>query len=372
MNYPPFAGESPIKSPWGFGWSSSISPVHGGDNARSNGHVSDSRTTSSRNSTEMNDEQVANMPEALLNTLKREKKPFTYTPGDVNLSEVLADKLQKRIERKKKHSMERAAQYLRGQNENDAAVDNFPVFEQPKQLLVMPTYNTPLNMYSVENALEVLEVQAEMAMKDKSFSAPKISHSHTLPRNHTFRFIQDEPPKNVTQSRAFRVLQVITDTDEEPPAQKDRYEKYFPEETRFTGLRDTKSIPSKFFHTLQRITGTEEEEEPQGEPALVAVSKVMNAQGNFTPGPTQVRSHQEPPQQMRQEERVTHQPQTNSPKFTVANQKTVVQQQKNGPLLKRPAAFLPANMTSSRFVSQQQSPPYFQRGPIDPRGGTNL
>lgn len=321
----------------------------------------------------MNDEQLANMPEALLNTLKREKKPFTYTPGDINLSEVLADRLQKRVERKKKLSMERAAQSLRGHKENDAALDSLPLFEQPKQLLVMPTYNTPLNMYSVENALEVLEVQAEMAVKDKGFSAPKISHSQTLPRNHTFRFVQEEPPKNVTQSRAFRVLQVITDTDEEPPAQVDRYEKYFPEETRFTGLRDTKSIPSKFFHTLQRITGTEEDEQDLPDrPALVAVSKVMNAQGNFTPGPTEVWNNQEShPQQMRQEERVTHPPQTNSPKFTVTNQQKAFQEQKNGPLLKRPAAFLPASMASSRFVSHQ-SPPYFQRGPSDPRGGTDL
>lgn len=88
-------------------------------------------------------DQFSNLPAALLGTLKRDKKPFTYTPGGVNLSEVLEARLQKRIERKKKYSEQQPC--------------------SGRQLVVSPTYNTPLDMYSVENALEALEAQVGMA-----------------------------------------------------------------------------------------------------------------------------------------------------------------------------------------------------------------
>ena len=63
---------------------------------------------------------------------------------------MLEARLQKRIERKKKYMEEMMEQEQQ---------------ERRPMLVVAPTYNTPLNMYSMENALETLEVQAQMAAK---------------------------------------------------------------------------------------------------------------------------------------------------------------------------------------------------------------
>lgn len=106
---------------------------------------------------EQQEQQYANLPAALLGTLKRDKKPFTYTPGGVNLSEVLEARLQKRMERKKK--------YMEEMQEQEQEQENL----QRRQLVISPTYNSPLNMYSMENALETLEVQAQMAARWVSF-----------------------------------------------------------------------------------------------------------------------------------------------------------------------------------------------------------
>lgn len=213
-------------------------------------------------------DQFANLPAALLGTLKREKKPFTYTPGGVNLSEVLNARLQKRIERKKKYREDHA-------------------FDPPKQVVVMSTYNSPLCMYSTENALEALELQAGLAASDNSATE----------RPSTNQF--GEP----VQSKAFRVLQIITDTE-------DLSEKSPACEMRFTGIRDSKAIPSKFFHTLQKITGTEgeDEEEDYEEPRT---GFQLPKQASSTPRPVH------PPRQ---------------PSTAV-------------PTLKRPAAFLPAGLS---------------------------
>ncbi|XP_035207651.1 uncharacterized protein LOC118182416, partial [Stegodyphus dumicola] len=259
MEARPFGGFNPRPSPWGYNWTTenASSSVGSSPPGRDSGARNSPVTSSSSPEPQMLANQYINMPAALLNTLKREKKPFTYTPGGVNLSEVLNARLQKRLERKKRYSEE----HMNEKKESSNPVDSLPKFEPPKQVIVMPTYNSPLDMYSMENALEALEVQAELVAADKSLSAP--SRSATLPRNHTFRF-QDtdfDSARGVAQSKAFRVLQIITDTEEEPSS-KDKTSKH-QDEMRFTGIRESKEIPSKFFHNLQKITGTAEDEEEQ-------------------------------------------------------------------------------------------------------------
>lgn len=288
MSIHPFAGLNPMPSAWGYNWTAQepqqvpvapppqhSSPIHAPP-------VSEPTCPS---------EQYANLPAALLSTMKREKKPFTYTPGGVNLSEVLNARLQKRMERKKKYSE-----------------DHHP----PRQLVVAPTYNTALDMYSVENAMEALEVQAELVAADRSLSVPSPVRSATLPRNHTFRFDDqdlDPGPRGVTQSKAFRVLQIITDTEED--AEEKRRDEDHRDEMRFTGLRDSSAIPSKFFHTLQKITGTADEENEESRP-----------QHFEAPRPQAPRQQAPRPQQQQR------------PVAPPAEQSMT-------PVLKRPAAFLP-------------------------------
>ncbi|GFU34444.1 DUF4749 domain-containing protein [Nephila pilipes] len=257
MDPKPFAGINARPSPWGYNWTTdniSSTVYQHSPPSRENGVRDSPVSTTSTSSPEpqMMAQQYANMPAALLTSLKRDKKPFTYTPGGVNLSEVLNARLQKRMERKKKYSEERMAAI----NDNDGMT----TFKPNKQVIVMPTYNSPLDMYSMENALEALECQAELVANDRALSSP--SRSATLPRNHTFKFDDKDfdPSKNVAQSKAFKVLQIITDTDEEPC---NKGKSQHQDEMRFTGIRDSKAIPSKFFQTLQKITGTDEDDEEE-------------------------------------------------------------------------------------------------------------
>ena len=309
----PFAGFNPKPSAWGYNWTAveqQQQPVRPTPTQVSP-EPPQQQQQQQQYFNPMPD-QFANMPAALLSTLKREKKPFTYTPGGVNLSEVLNARLQKRIERKKKYSEERAT-------------------DPPKQVMVMPTYNTPLDMYSMANALEALEVQAELVAGDKSLSSP--SRSATLPRNHTFRFDDDmDPGRGVAQSKAFRVLQIITDTEEES-CEKPRPQHH--DEMRFTGLRENKAdIPSRFFHTLQKITGTDEE--------------AAEEQTRTDSGHTFEKPRPAAPHFVVQKESVRQVPPPAQPSSAPA-------------ALRRPAAFLPIK-TSPGFRPVQ--PPRVSNGPI--------
>lgn len=43
--------------------------------------------------------QYANLPAALHNTLQKDKKPFTYTPGGIDFSELRSPRMQRRIDK---------------------------------------------------------------------------------------------------------------------------------------------------------------------------------------------------------------------------------------------------------------------------------
>ncbi|GFQ73104.1 DUF4749 domain-containing protein [Trichonephila clavata] len=381
MDPKPFAGFNPRPSPWGYNWTTeniSSTVYQNSPPSRENGVRDSPASTTSTSSPEpqMMAQQYANMPAALLASLKRDKKPFTYTPGGVNLSEVLNARLQKRMERKKKYSEERMA----AMNDNDSQ----PTVKPPKQVIVMPTYNSPLDMYSMENALEALECQAELVANDKrsanevhnhsSLSSP--SRSATLPRNHTFKFEDKDydPGKNVAQSKAFKVLQIITDTDEEPG---NKGKSHHQDEMRFTGIRDSKAIPSKFFQTLQKITGTDEDEEEENvknnnarnmtrvETSKPNVYEKQQTRPGFLPQPS---GPQSPPQKPVA--------QNHAPQFQPMKNHQMVQEPSNSPFLKRPAAFLPMK-TGSDPLSRVKPvhPTFLANGPrniYNQLGGTDF
>ncbi|CAL1287613.1 unnamed protein product [Larinioides sclopetarius] len=357
-----FAGLNTRPSPWGYNWTSenvSSTTYQNSSPSKENGVRDSPVSTTSTSSPEpqMMAQQYANMPAALLTSLKRDKKPFTYTPGGVNLNEVLNARLQKRMERKKRYSEERMA---------DMVNDALPKFEPPKQVIVMPTYNTPLDMYSMENALEALECQAELVANDKS-----LSRSATLPRNHKFYDTDFEPNRGVSQSKAFKVLQIITDTDEDDSPRGKHNN--FHEDVRFTGIRDSKTIPSKFFQTLQKITGTEEDEEEENIPRNV--TRVEQ------PRPTTYEKQHTRPGFLPQ-----HQPMGQSPpqrpitqnhpvtQFQPMNSHQPVHPQEPS-FLKRPAAFMPMK-TGSDPLSRVKPvhPTFLANGPrkISNQGGTDF
>lgn len=355
MEARPFGGFNTRPSPWGYNWTTEspvdyrASPISKDSSAQNS---PTSNTTTSSPEPQMMANQYANMPAALLTSMKRDKKPFTYTPGGVNLSEVLNARLQKRLERKKKYSEERMA----NADKNANPVDSLPKFEPPKQVIVMPTYNSPLDMYSMQNALEALEVQAELVAADKSLGAP--SRSATLPRNHKFDDKDFDSSKGVAQSKAFRVLQIITDTDEDPHGKGKSGG--LQEEMRFTGLRDSKAIPSRFFHTLQKITGTDEEEDNDE----TAKSAVFEKRPGLQP-----QKQFSPPQAPPPAQNNVYQYQQ-----PTTNQKTVSYQEPSQ--LKRPAAFLPMK-TGGDPLSRVKPvhPPFLTNGPrkiFSPSGGTDF
>ncbi|GIY88227.1 DUF4749 domain-containing protein [Caerostris extrusa] len=364
----PFAGFNPRPSPWGYNWTTeniSSNTFQNSTSGKENGARDSPVSTTSTSSPEpqMMASQYANMPAALLTSLKRDKKPFTYTPGGVNLSEVLNARLQKRMERKKKYSEERMAAAM---NDNDG----LPTISPPKQVIVMPTYNSPLDMYSMENALEALECQAELVAADKGLSGP--SRSATLPRNHTFKFDDKDfdAGRGVAQSKAFKVLQIITDTEEDPSAKGKSNQHQ--DEMRFTGIRDSKAIPSRFFQTLQKITGTEDDEEEENNPRNVARVEA--------PKPNVYEKPQTRPGFLTQHSGAAHSPpqkpfaQNHAPQFQPMSNHQVVPSQEAS-FLKRPAAFMPMK-TGMDPLSRVKPvhPTFLANGPrkISNQGGTDF
>uniref|UniRef100_A0A2L2Y4M6 PDZ and LIM domain-containing protein n=1 Tax=Parasteatoda tepidariorum TaxID=114398 RepID=A0A2L2Y4M6_PARTP len=356
-----FAGFNPRPSPWGYNWTTeNISSTDYRNNSLPSKDSSSQSSPASNTATsspepQMLANQYANMPAALLTSLKRDKKPFTYTPGGVNLSEVLNARLQKRMERKKKYVEDRM-------NEDKNPIERLPKFEPPpKQVIVMPTYNSPLDMYSMENALEALECQAELVAADQSLSA----RSATLPRNHKFN--EDD---RVSQSKAFKVLQIITDTEEDASGKGKG--NHYQDEMRFTGIRDSKTIPSKFFQTLQKITGTDEDDELEDSSSgAETVRTVVFEKQSVRPG---FQQHQNVPQ---------HSPpmQNHVPQFKPSNQHKTVHFQEpvtnnNLPGLKRPAAFLPMKTGGDPMTRVKPvHPSFLTNGPrkgFNPSGVTDF
>ncbi|KAG8188066.1 hypothetical protein JTE90_014305 [Oedothorax gibbosus] len=308
----------------------------------------------------MLEKQYANMPAALLTSMKRDKKPFTYTPGGVNLSEVLNHRLQKRMERKKKYSEERS--------HSNNSMDGLPRFDAPRQLVVSPTYNTPLDMYSMANAMEALEVQAGLVASDKD----SFNRSATLPRNHKFDDMSFDEGRGVAQSKAFKVLQIITDTDEETSG-RGRGSHQLQEEMRFTGIRDSKAIPSRFFQTLQKITGTDEEDEnlPDTRDRTQAPRPAVHQ--NQQQQPRQGFAPQQMQSQSNFQNNAVTQFQPMNTQRVVSNPDSSMSSQS---FLKRPAAFLPMKTGSDSLNRIKPVHPQFlangPRNTFGPAGGTDF
>lgn len=187
-------------------------------------------------------DQFTNLPDALINSLKREKKPFTYTPGGIDLSEIKSPRIQERLQANK-----------RLQGISPLAKPPESTENAKKELLVMPVYNSPLSLYSTQNAKEEFQKQANLLTQE--LESMKISSNGEIIRSQSFG--QEGFPK-YSQSKSFRLLQLMTDTtdtddkvDYEPPRRKCE-----DDEMTFSGITRN-PVPSKFFQTLQRITGTD-------------------------------------------------------------------------------------------------------------------
>lgn len=151
----------------------------------------------------------------------KDKKPFTYTPGGLDLSEIKSPRIQRRINARQ----EAAAAHGEGWGD--------PPSRQ----------------------MEGLNLDGTPQQQDR-YSDP--NRTQSLPRHAGGQRTPD--PGDFVQSRSFRVLQKITDTDSpdyEPPPPKPRQE----DEMRFSGLRRDQ-IPSRSFQVLQKMTGADDQPAP--------------------------------------------------------------------------------------------------------------
>ncbi|XP_067139043.1 uncharacterized protein [Centruroides vittatus] len=197
-------------------------------------------------------DQFTNLPAALINSLKREKKPFTYTPGGIDLSEIKSPRMQKRLEANKR--LQGVISPLARPPES---------VERQKELLVKPVYNSPLSLYSTQNAKEEFQKQASLLTQE--LESMKISPNGEIIRSQSFG--QEGFPK-YSQSKSFRLLQLMTDTTDNVSNESPVRRKTEDDEMTFTGVTRN-PIPSKFFQTLQRITGTDGESPESPEPPPV-------------------------------------------------------------------------------------------------------
>nr|XP_042908970.1 uncharacterized protein LOC122268262 [Parasteatoda tepidariorum] len=141
---------------------------------------------------------------------------------------------------------------------------------------------------------------------------------------------------------------------------------------RFTGIRDSKTIPSKFFQTLQKITGTDEDDELEDSSSgAETVRTVVFEKQSVRPG---FQQHQNVPQ---------HSPpmQNHVPQFKPSSQHKTVHFQEpvtnnNLPGLKRPAAFLPMKTGGDPMTRVKPvHPSFLTNGPrkgFNPSGVTDF
>ncbi|KAL1471941.1 hypothetical protein MTO96_023411 [Rhipicephalus appendiculatus] len=159
------------------------------------------------------------LPPQLVGTLNsKDKKPFTYTPGGLDLSEIKSPRIQRRINARQEAA---AAQ---GEGWGD------PPSRQMEGLNLDGT------------------------QQQDRYVDPNRTHSLPRPPAPGQRA---SDPGDFVQSRSFRVLQKITDTDSpdyQPPPPKPREE----DEMRFSGLRRDQ-IPSRSFQALQKMTGADDQ-----------------------------------------------------------------------------------------------------------------
>ncbi|XP_054717698.1 uncharacterized protein LOC129227219 isoform X1 [Uloborus diversus] len=186
------------------------------------------------------------LPAALAGSMKKDKKPFTYLPGGLDLSEIRSPKMQRRIMA----------------NQQQAPP---PPSCTGQQVLLQPQLN---------NQFERLNIADGQQSGDRMAAAVE-------PQRRPSSDNQD--PKTYGQSRSFRILQMMTGGDDQtdsvapPPSSASNRQD---EEMRFTGLRRPDNpIPSRAFHALQKMT-TGAEEAPSGTPIDPRCNNETSQDGN--------------------------------------------------------------------------------------------
>ncbi|XP_076369074.1 uncharacterized protein LOC143256153 [Tachypleus tridentatus] len=238
--------------------------------------------------------QYSNLPPQLYGTLKKDKKPFTYTPGGMDLSEIKSTRMAKRIMANRKNpgvsprpKAELGSSSPLAKSETPVAIRQpvLPVIinQQPvltplsnpsypanpqSQKLPKQAHNAPnlgfipitldANISQTEDAIRQLEgLNLANNEQDPRHYDPPEQYPRSLPRNHGVHYDSgSQNPGSFRQSRSFWVLQKLTSTDdsdvqeENPPPKK-----HEEDEMRFSGLKWNK-IPSRMFQNLQRMTDT--------------------------------------------------------------------------------------------------------------------
>ncbi|GFQ70357.1 uncharacterized protein TNCT_665261 [Trichonephila clavata] len=173
------------------------------------------------------------LPAALAGSMKKDKKPFTYLPGGLDLSEIRSPKMQRRIMANQQYAPP-----------PPSAINQL----QPRTNEVNPQAQT------LPNQFERLNLGEQQQSVDRMATAVE-------PQRRASTDGQDRYPG---QSRSFRILQMMTggddETDSAPPPQPPAPGKKEEEEMRFTGLRRPDNpIPSRAFQALQKMTSGNEE-----------------------------------------------------------------------------------------------------------------
>ena len=166
------------------------------------------------------------LPAALASSMKRDKKPFTYLPGGLDLSEIRSPKMQRRIMANQQHAPP-------------------PPSQLGQQVLLQPRQNGNSGPQQVQNQMERLNLSEGPQPSDRMAAVDaqrRTSADSGYPG----------------QSRSFRILQMMTggddatdsaDTQPSPPKRNEE------EEMRFTGIRRPDNpIPSRAFQALQKMT----------------------------------------------------------------------------------------------------------------------
>ncbi|GAB6031408.1 hypothetical protein CHUAL_009185 [Chamberlinius hualienensis] len=184
--------------------------------------------------------QYENLPAKLHNTLSKDKKPFTYTPGGIDFSELRSPHMQRRIEHNTKPAEEAQS-----------------IHRQPQQQQHSPqaqSHGVQLNQMPVRLPFagpQLLPAKTPSPTGNSSprgFKANSFENGNVRPSNGNQPFECSEA-KVMPQSRSFRVRESagISSPDDGPK----RYE--------VAAVSDSGSgnhrIPSRAFQTLQKMTG---------------------------------------------------------------------------------------------------------------------
>lgn len=195
--------------------------------------------------------QYENLPAKLHNTLNKDKKPFTYTPGGIDFSELRSPYMQRRIEHNTKPLNEMPQQ----QNYRQPPPPPPPSHQQPQQHSPQ-THGAQLNQMPVRlpfagPQLLPTKVPSPTAnTSPKGFKANSFENGNVSAANGN-KAHECSEAKVMPQSRSFRLQKSIC--DDSPDDGPKHYE--------VTAVNDNGSggghhrIPSRAFQTLQRMTG---------------------------------------------------------------------------------------------------------------------